>query len=239
MLDRRDFLTACSATGAGGTLFPGVLWAMAQDQATVTREMIGQAEKVAGIEFTDAQRDQLVTNLSNRLRNYERIRALEMPNSVAPALHFDPVLPGMSFPSEQRPLRFSRPSPTGRPADLEEVAFWPVTRLAELIRSRQVMPSELTAMYLSRLKRHDPTLLAVVTPTEERARHRPRCWTTNCARAGIEARCMASRGVRRTCWRREAIPPHGARRRTATRCWTTMPRWWSVSTRRVRCSWRS
>jgi hypothetical protein len=100
MLDRRDFLTVCGATGAGGTLFPGVLWAMAQDQATVTREMIEQAEKVAGVEFTDAQRDQLVTNLSNRLRNYERIRALGMPNSVAPALHFDPVLPGMSFPSD-------------------------------------------------------------------------------------------------------------------------------------------
>jgi hypothetical protein len=65
MLDRREFLTVCSATGAGGTLFPGVLWAMAQDQAAVTREMIEQAEKVAGVEFTDAQRDQLVTNLSN------------------------------------------------------------------------------------------------------------------------------------------------------------------------------
>jgi Asp-tRNA(Asn)/Glu-tRNA(Gln) amidotransferase A subunit family amidase len=170
MLDRREFLTVCSATGAGGTLFPGVLWAMAQDQATVTREMIEQAEKVAGVEFTDAQRDQLVTNLSNRLRNYERIRALGMPNSVAPALHFDPVLPGMSFPSEQRPLRFTRPTGVRRPADLEEVAFWPVTHLAELVRTRQVLPSELTAMYLARLERHDPTLLAVVTLTEERAR---------------------------------------------------------------------
>src|SRR5690606_30513247 len=43
------------------------------------------------------------------------------------------------------------------------------THLAVLIRTRQVTPGELTRMYLDRLKRHGPTLEAVVTLTEERA----------------------------------------------------------------------
>jgi Asp-tRNA(Asn)/Glu-tRNA(Gln) amidotransferase A subunit family amidase len=170
MLDRRDFMAACAASGVTATLLPGVLFALAQEQQRVTRAMLEQAEKIAGVEFSDEQRDQLLNGLNNRLRNYEQIRALEMPNSVAPALHFDPVLPGMTFPPERREPRFTRPAGVRRPADLEQVAFWPVTRLAELVRTRQVLPSELTELYLARLKRHDSVLQAVVTLTEERAR---------------------------------------------------------------------
>jgi Asp-tRNA(Asn)/Glu-tRNA(Gln) amidotransferase A subunit family amidase len=170
MLDRRDFMAACATSGLSATLFPGVLWALAQDEPTVTRDMVERAEKIAGLEFNDDQRDQLVSGLSNRVRNYERIRALQLPNSVVPALHFDPVLPGMTFTTERRPFRASQPPAVQRPADLAAVAFWPVTQLAELVRTRQVMPSELTEMYLRRLKRYDPTLLAVVTLTESRAR---------------------------------------------------------------------
>jgi Asp-tRNA(Asn)/Glu-tRNA(Gln) amidotransferase A subunit family amidase len=57
-----------------------------------------------------------------------------------------------------------------RPGNLEELAFAPVTELSELVRTRKVKPSELTEMYLSRLKRFDPQLHCVITLTEERAR---------------------------------------------------------------------
>src|SRR5690606_41054605 len=56
-----------------------------------------------------------------------------------------------------------------RPAALEEVAFWPVTRLAELVRTYQVSAVELTELYLDRLERHGPTLECVVTLTADRA----------------------------------------------------------------------
>ena len=46
----------------------------------------------------------------------------------------------------------------------------PVTQLSELVRTRKVKPSELTDMYLSRLKRYDPQLHFVINLTEERAR---------------------------------------------------------------------
>ena len=38
------------------------------------------------------------------------------------------------------------------------------------MRTRQVKPSELTEMYLARLKQHGPTLQAVIELTEPRAR---------------------------------------------------------------------
>jgi Asp-tRNA(Asn)/Glu-tRNA(Gln) amidotransferase A subunit family amidase len=170
MLDRRHFMSACAASGLTGTLLPGALWAIAQEQERVTREMVAQAAQVAGLEFTDEQREQLAGALSNRLRNYEAIRALGIPDHVVPAVQFDPVLPGMDVPSQRRELRFSRRSGVRRPANLEDLAFWPILDLAELVRTRQVMPSELVDMYLARIRRYDPQLLAVVTLTEDRAR---------------------------------------------------------------------
>jgi Asp-tRNA(Asn)/Glu-tRNA(Gln) amidotransferase A subunit family amidase len=53
--------------------------------------------------------------------------------------------------------------------NLEALAFWPVTHLAELIRSRRVSSVDLTRMYLDRLERYGPALECVVTLTEERA----------------------------------------------------------------------
>ena len=56
-----------------------------------------------------------------------------------------------------------------RPASIEDLAFESVATLSSLIASRRVTSTELTAMYLERLKRHDPTLHCVVTLTEELA----------------------------------------------------------------------
>ena len=52
---------------------------------------------------------------------------------------------------------------------MNELLFKPVRELAELLRTRQVSPVELTAVALERLDRHGPTLNAVVTVTRERA----------------------------------------------------------------------
>jgi Asp-tRNA(Asn)/Glu-tRNA(Gln) amidotransferase A subunit family amidase len=168
-LDRRAFVAYFSAVGLGGTLLPGTLWAQAQQQDRITKEMIAQAEAVAGLAFTDGEREEMVRGLNDSLNAYEQIRDVPLSNAIAPAVQFDPVLPGMELPSVRRPTRMSPPRPVTRPANLEEVAFWSVRDLAELIRTRQVTSLELTHMYLDRLKRHGPTLEAVITLTEERA----------------------------------------------------------------------
>jgi len=168
-LDRRAFLAYFSSIGLGGTLLPGVLWAQAQQEQRVTKEMIAQAEQIAGLTFTDEQREEMVRGLSRAVADYERLREYPLPNSVAPALYFDPQPPGVPLPSGPSALRKSAVERVERPADLEEVAFWPVTRLSELIRTRQVTATELTQLYLDRLKRYDAKLHCVVTLTEERA----------------------------------------------------------------------
>jgi Asp-tRNA(Asn)/Glu-tRNA(Gln) amidotransferase A subunit family amidase len=186
-LDRRTFVAYFGTAGLSTTLLPGVLWGIAQDQETITKEMVAQAEAIAGLEFTDEERERIATALSRNVSNYERLREVPLANSVVPAVQFDPVLPGMELSTTRRPFRYTRESGVRRPDNLELVAFWPVTRLAELVRTRQVMPSELTEMYLTRMKRHDPQLHAVVTLTEDRAREQA-------ARLDAESRAGRYRG---------------------------------------------
>jgi len=175
-LDRRAFMGFFSTTSLAGTLFPGVLWAHMQQRGqaaepTITTAMIAEAEKVAGLELTEEERDEMRRGLDRNAAAYADIRALEIPNEVVPALQFNPAMPGVEidFDRDEIPLRVSRQSPPAVGANLEDVAFLPLTQLAELVRTRQVSSAQLTTMYLDRLKRYDPKLLFVVNLTEELA----------------------------------------------------------------------
>jgi Asp-tRNA(Asn)/Glu-tRNA(Gln) amidotransferase A subunit family amidase len=162
-------MTRCSALGLGGTLFPGVLWAQAQERQEITAAMVAEAEKLAGLSFTPEEREDMLRGLNGNARAYEALRQQPIPNGVPPALVFDPALPGKTPPPGPDRVRPTRRPDTLKPGTVEEVAFWPVTMLSELVRTRQVSSEELTRMYLDRLERHGPTLEAVITLTDERA----------------------------------------------------------------------
>lgn len=171
MLDRRGFMQTCSAIGLGGTLFPGVLWAQAEAQGAtkITKEMIESAAIIADVPIADEYKEAMLDRLNRQVKSYEEIYKLHMPNSVAPCLLFDPVLPGTNFETVRKAPRISKASSIAVPASLDNLAFASVRELAELVRTKKVTSMALTQMYLGRLKKYDPTLKFVVTLTEERA----------------------------------------------------------------------
>src|SRR5690349_15373324 len=170
MLDRRDFMRVFSGLGFAGTLLPGVLWAEAQGKTEVTKEMIDNAAAIADVKIADDYKQMMLESLNGRTKGYDDIFALHMPNSAAPSLLFDPVLPGMKLNRAKRPMRLSAPAVAARaPKNLEDVAFWSARELAELVRTKKVSATALTEMYLERLKRYDPKLKFVITLTEDRA----------------------------------------------------------------------
>ena len=173
MLDRRRFLAFCSQLGLSSTLFPGVLWSMADPQGKVTKEMIETAAEVADVPIPDEYVQAMLDGLNENKKNFEEIYKLHIPNSVAPAYIFDPVLGDMKFDTVKRPLKLaSAPALniSGAPKNLEDVAFYGIRQLAELVRTRKVSSTALTDMYLARLKKYDPLLKFVITLTEDRAR---------------------------------------------------------------------
>jgi Asp-tRNA(Asn)/Glu-tRNA(Gln) amidotransferase A subunit family amidase len=172
MIDRRRFMHACAGMGLGSTLFPGVLWAQAQAKGAVkiTKEMIDAAAAVADVAISDDYKQMMLDNLNDQSKGYEAIYALHIPNSVEPALLFDPVVSGTKYERERKPERISTAPNIAAPKHVEELAFASVRELAELVRAKKISSSALTEMYLERLKRYDTKLKFVVTLTEERAR---------------------------------------------------------------------
>jgi Asp-tRNA(Asn)/Glu-tRNA(Gln) amidotransferase A subunit family amidase len=83
---------------------------------------------------------------------------------------------------------FTVPKWTGAvPNDPETIAFLPAHRLSALIRDRKLTSTQVTRIYLDRIKRLDPTLLCAVTIMEEQA-------LAEAARADEEIRAGKYRG---------------------------------------------
>ncbi len=170
-LDRRTIIAFFATTGVAGTLLPGVLWGQIQPGTRqLTIEMVREAARLAGLAWTDQECQELLDALSSFSRHAEGIDKPTLTNASPLPIHFDPRPPGLA----QRPLppavfRIDTAPRLRRPQNLEAMAFWPVTHLAQLLRSRQVSSIELTKMYLARLARYNAQVNCVVTMTEARA----------------------------------------------------------------------
>ena len=169
---RRKFLTAVPAAVAGAVA--GKVYAQGQPTSgPVKAATVQAAETITGVDFHGADETAIANGLNQRLRTIQQLRQSDVPIDTEPAILFSPVVPGRAPKgpaTPNAPLRYTKPPATlKRPADLEEVAFWPLSRLAALIERRLVTSTELTQMYLARLKRYQPSLNFYVTLTEELA----------------------------------------------------------------------
>lgn len=168
-MNRRRFITYFSSIGLGASLLPGTLTAVAQESDAITVEMIEAAEKLAGLSFSKENRERMVRDLERLRTNYQNIREMNLDQSVAPCFIFNPIPPGFEeIEPERKPIVTSSVD-VSMPKTDEEIAFLPVTHLSILVKSRQVTSTELTKLYIARLKKYDPVLECVVTFTEELA----------------------------------------------------------------------
>src|SRR5256885_4951493 len=169
--NRRQFISYFSAAGLATTLLPGVLWAKLQEEgaARVTSAMLKDALGIAGLEFTDEQREQMLNGVNQNLERYAELRRIHLDPNLAPPLYFSPIVPGTRLDRAPKPFRPGAAPAVRRPSNLEDAAFWPIAHLAQLLKTRQATSLELTRMYLDRLKRYNPTLNFVVTFTDDLA----------------------------------------------------------------------
>lgn len=129
---------------------------------------IAATEKLLDLNFSPTQREQMLKTLANHQSQYAGIR-VPLENSLPMALHFNVNAANPDPAAVPRSYSISPQPALARPADLEALAFAPVTQLAELLRRRQVSSLELTEMYLARLKRYDAALQCVACYTEDLA----------------------------------------------------------------------
>jgi len=135
----------------------------------ITREVVVDAEKLIGLEFSEEKIDLMLPGLKEQLSNFEAIHQFALSNSVVPALLFNPIPVGMKFEKTRKKFKTSPAGKVKMPVDKEELAFYSIGELAALIKSRRLTSEELTRLYLDRLKRFGPKLECVITLTADLA----------------------------------------------------------------------
>ena len=195
-VDRRDLFRLIAAAGVGTLPFQRALAAeVSRDDdkkppeppKAITAEMVEQAEWVAGITLTDAERKAVAGTLTRSLPALAAARKDPLPNSVPPAFQFNPA-PDLAPSTAGRGTVTPPKLDVKKPATDDDLAFLGVAELAELVRTKQVSSVELTKLALARLKKYDPALKCVVTLTDDLAmtqaeaatarlclNHRPTC----------------------------------------------------------------
>ena len=148
----------------------GVNFYFLKKKKEITLKDIESTEKLIGLNFTKKERELMLEDVKENLERYKEIRKVKLKNSNPPAFYFSPVVPGMEFEKKKEVKKIKEKEINVElPENLEELAFYPVTHLSRLIRARKITSTQLTKIYLSRLKKYGPKLKCVITLTEKLA----------------------------------------------------------------------
>jgi hypothetical protein len=169
---RRRFLKTVPAAVAAGIAGPA-LARQTEETQRIDKATLECGERIMGIDFSDAEQQAALSGVNTNLANFERLRGFQIPPEIEPPLTFRPYLPGKKPRAGATPNRRIRIAasavPGPRRTSADDLAFLPVTTLSTLVRKREISSTELTRMYLARLKKHGPALNCVVTLTEDLA----------------------------------------------------------------------
>src|SRR5215210_4750012 len=145
-VDRRTFVKLLPALGAAGLAASKLpLEALAQTPSPtplpspspsptpaprITKEMMHQAEKLIGIELTDAQEAMALGGVNRNLDAYETVRKIDIPLDTEPAIAFHPSRAKKELYTAKTRFRFGKmEAPPFKTVD--DLAFASVPQLAE------------------------------------------------------------------------------------------------------------
>ncbi len=129
---------------------------------------IAAAERVMGIEYTPAERAQMVEGLALQVARGRMRRASETPFDLQPATVFDPRLAGFVMPRAGA-VTLGSASAQALPKSDADIAYATVVELSGWIRAGALSSERLTGIYLERIARLGPRLECIALATPELA----------------------------------------------------------------------
>lgn len=170
-------VSGCAPKGASGAPAAGAAQPGAATPAvgvdSITQASIEEAEKLAGIRFTPAERAQMLRTIKEHRETLDgRMKLGALPNELAPAevlrveLPDNPAIPVTpeGDPNELPMMKIGRTPPPD-----EDLAYAQIPWLAAMLRAKVVTSRKLAELSLSRLERLNPTLLCAITILREHA----------------------------------------------------------------------
>jgi Asp-tRNA(Asn)/Glu-tRNA(Gln) amidotransferase A subunit family amidase len=169
-------VTSCNHEQKPAGLPPGAPPAFATAHPVgpeVSPPTFAEAEKLVQVQLSEAERKEAVASWRSGMAPlYERRvgpRKVALEAELAPWSHCEAALPGQPAGPERNLFVRSKIDPGPLPTSDEDIAFAPVTRLSRWLETRKLTSERLTSIYLRRIERFNPTLLCVITPTQELA----------------------------------------------------------------------
>ncbi|MFO7980035.1 MAG: amidase [Candidatus Aminicenantes bacterium] len=135
----------------------------------ISSKNIKASEKIIGIEFTSKERKMMIDSLERNKDSYLDLRKAKIKNHIPLPLIFNPITPQNKPLINENEFVHIDNKDIHLPENLEQLAFYPVSDLSQLIKQKKITSVQLTKIYLERLKKYGPLLKCVVTLTEELA----------------------------------------------------------------------
>src|SRR5918996_5918855 len=164
---RRRFLKTFPAAVSAAAAAPVLAQ---QAPARISKDVLECGETLMGVDFEPAETDLMLNLVNTNREHYEAIRRVPISPDVEPVFSYRPPRPktaGKASPNSrvvQQRIAGVKVAPR-----LDQLAFEPAVRLGQLIAARAVSSTDLTRMYLDRLKSFDDRLHCVVTLAESTA----------------------------------------------------------------------
>ena len=137
---------------------------------TITARTFAEAEKLMALDYTPAERQMMLSDFEESLEGLKSLRAIEMPNDLAPALTFDPRVPRARYGRQKNILELRSAQMAETPSDEADIAFASVRQQGAWLRAGVLSAQELTDVYLRRIETLAPQLECFVTINADRAR---------------------------------------------------------------------
>ncbi len=152
---------------------PPTFGTMTQAGPEVSPSTFAEAEKLAQVELTNREREQMAASwrrsMAALLERRTGPRKLELAPEAAPGFVWNPALPGVGVPEVRDRFVRSQVDPGPLPTSDDDVAYAPVTSLSRWIETRKLSAERLTRIYLDRIDRLDGKLRSVITLLREPA----------------------------------------------------------------------
>lgn len=141
--------------------------ALVQAQDTLSKKDIPAAAKLFDLHFTPREIDSMYSGVKENVAVYQRMHKQTLANNIVPTLSHSAILPGMLFNEKQEKIDWNIPKKILLPADKNELAWYSITQLASLIKTKKISAVTLTKFFIERIKKFSDSLQCVISITED------------------------------------------------------------------------